>query len=242
LTSLTRRLDPVTGSYKGSENFTRSGLLSRPSLAYRLGFTNDPKVKAKGASQSGDGITMQDGYNFGSGIRVLGTKINFSYSKNISQVKNSTGDTKSIGTTFPDFDFGWSNLSNIRLLKKLFHSSSYRFDYSKREDKTENEKTGELVSKTTTEKFFHLANFSRTWKTGATTTLEIKRDYGTDQSLRNPGYERNATKNYANSVSLGNSYSFSAPQGIKIPLLRKIRFRSTLSLSLNVGIIRASFP
>ena len=236
LAGLTRRLDPVTGSYKGNKNFTRSGLLSRPALAYRLGFTNAPKVQAKGASQSGDGITIQNSYNFGSGIRILATKINFSYSRNIGQVKSSTGDTKSTGTTFPDFDFGWSNLSSIRLLKKLVHSSSYRFDYSRREDKTENEKTGELVSKTTSEKLLHLANFSRTWKTGATTTLEIKRDYGTEQSLSNPGYERNATKNYANSVSLGNSYSFSAPQGIKIPLLRKIRFRSTLSLSLNISI------
>jgi cell surface protein SprA len=80
LASLTKRVDPVTGSYQKNENFSRSGLLSRPSLAYRLGFTNDPKVGRKGTSQSTDGISAQEGYTAGSGIRMLGTKINLSYS------------------------------------------------------------------------------------------------------------------------------------------------------------------
>jgi hypothetical protein len=234
LASLTKRIDPVTCSYQGNENFSRSGLLSRPPLAYRLGFTNDPKVERKGTSQSTDGITSQEGYSAGSGIRMLGTKINFSYSKSIGKSKYSTGDTKNTSTTFPDFDFGWSNLSKIWLLKKIAHTSSYKFDYNKREEKTEKENTGELLSKKILERFSHTATFSHKWKNGATTGLDIKRDYSTDQSLQNPGHNRNATKNYNNSVSLNNGYSFSAPHGIKIPFLRKIKFKSTLNLSLNI--------
>jgi hypothetical protein len=235
LAGLTNRIDPVTGAYQGSKNFSRSGLLSRPSLAYRLGFTNNPKVERKGTSQSTDGITTQDGYTARSGIRMLGTKINFSYSKSIGKNEVSTGDTKNTSTIFPDFDFGWSNVAKIWLLKKFVHASSYKFDYSKKEDKSEEERTGELLSKKTSERLSHLATFSHNWKNGATTNLEIKKDYGTDQSLQNPGRNRNATKNYSNSVALNNSYSFSAPQGIKIPFLRKIKFKSTLNLSLSIA-------
>jgi cell surface protein SprA len=236
LANLTKRIDPVTGSYQSNANFSRSGLLSRPSLAYRLGFTNDPKVGRKGTAQSTDGITSQEGYTAGSGIRMLGTKINLSYAKSIGKTNTSTGDNKSTSTTFPDFNFGWSNLAKIWPLKKFVNSSVYKFDYSKKEDKNEEEKTRELLSKKTSERFSHDAAFSHNWKNGATTNLNIKKDYGAEQSLQNPGHNRNATKNYANSISLGHSYSFSAPQGMKIPFLRKIKFKSQLSLSLNIAL------
>jgi len=236
LANLTKRIDPVTGSYRRNENFTRSGLLARPHLAYRLGFTEDPKVERKGTLQSTDRITMQDAYTAKSGIRMLGTKVNFSYSKNIGRTKISTGDTKNTSTVFPDFDFGWSNLGKIWLLKKLVHNLSYRFDYNKKEDISEKEKTGQLLSQKTSERFSHKITLSRNWKSGVQTGVNISKDYGTDQTLQGVGRNRNATKNYKNSVSLTNKYSFSAPHGIKIPLLRKIKFKSTLSLSLNVAL------
>jgi hypothetical protein len=235
LANLTKRIDPVTGSYQGTENFTRSGLLSRPSLAYRLGFTNDPKVQAMGSAQSTDGISTQEGYTARSGIKLLGTKVNFGYSKNVGETKTSTGDTKSTSTIFPDFDFGWSNFGKIWFLKKLVHTSSYKFDYGKTENKSEKENTGELISQKTSEKFSHLATFSHNWKSGATTALEIRKDYTTEQNLQNPGRNRNANKNYSGSIALNNNYSFTAPQGIKIPFLRKIKFKSTLRLTLNIA-------
>jgi hypothetical protein len=240
LASLTSRIDPVIGSYQGSKNFSRSGLLSRPSLAYRLGFTNDPKVERKGAVQSTDGITTQDGYTARSGIRMLGTKINLSYSKSIGKTKASTGDTKTTSTIFPDFDFGWNNWAKFWLLKRIVHTSSYKFDYNKKEDKSEKENTGELLSNRTLEKFSHLATFSHNWKSGATTGLEIRRDNSTEESIQNPGHNLNATKNYNNSVALNNSYSFSAPHGMKIPLLKKIRFTSTLTLSLSLAMTNST--
>jgi len=236
LANLIRRIDPVTGSYQRNEDFTRSGLLSRPPLAYRLGFTNDPKVERKGTLQSTDRITRQDSYAARSGVNLLGTKVNFSYSEKIGRTKISTGDTKNTSTVFPDFDFGWSNLGKIWLLKKFVHNLTYKFDYSKKEDKSEKEKTGELISEKTSESISHLATLSYNWKRGIKTSLNIKRDYGTEQSLQGVGRNRNATKNYKNSISLNNKYSFSAPKGIKIPFLRKIKFKSTLSLSLNIAL------
>jgi hypothetical protein len=235
IANLTKRIDPVSGSYQGTKNFTRSGLLSRPPLAYRLGFTNDPQVQALGAAQSTDGTSTQEGYTARSGIKLLGTKVNFSYSETIGKTKTSTGDTKSTSTVFPDFDFGWSNFGKFWFLKRLIHTSSYKFDYGKIENKSEKENTGELISQKTSEKLSHLATFSHNWKSGATTTLEIRKDYTTEQILQNPGRNRNANKNYSGTIAVNNNYSFSAPQGIKFPFLRKIKFRSTLTLTLSIA-------
>jgi hypothetical protein len=236
LAKLTKRIDPMAMKYQTTRQFTRSGLLSRPSLAYRWGFADEPKVERTGVANSRDRVTFTDKYNANSGISILKTKVKFAYAKTVGRTKASTGDTKNTSTTFPDFNFGWSDLGKIWLLKKMVHGLSYKFSYSKKQDKSEKEKTGELVSEKTSERFSHLVTVSRNWRGGAKTSLNVKRDYGTDQSLQGVGRNRNATKNYKNSVGLNNSYSFSAPHGLKIPFLRKIRFKSTLSLSLNIAI------
>ena len=236
LAKLTQRIDPVGMKYQTTRRFTRSGLLSRPSVAYRWGFTDEPKVERTGVSNSRDQVTVTDNYKANSGISILKTKVKFAYARTIGRTKASTGDTKNTSTTFPDFSFGWSNLGKIWLLKKMVHSLSYKFSYSKKQDKSEKEETGQLVSEKTSERLSHLVTVSRNWKGGAKTTLNVKKDQGTDQSLQGVGRNRNATKNDKNSVSLNNSYSFSAPHGIKIPFLRKIKFKSTLSLALNIAI------
>ncbi|MFQ6003313.1 MAG: hypothetical protein ACE5KJ_06160, partial [Candidatus Zixiibacteriota bacterium] len=189
-----------------------------------------------GTSQSGDRVTFTDTYNANSGIRVLRTKVRCAYSKSIGRTKTSTGDTKNTSTTFPDFDFTLSNVGKIWLLEKIIHNSSYKFDYNKKVDKSEKERTGELINETTSEKFSHFLTFTHNWKGGAQTSLTIKRDYNNNWSLQGVGQNRNATKSYRNTITLSNSYSFRAPHGIKIPLLRKIKFTSQLNLSLNIAI------
>jgi hypothetical protein len=236
LAKLTQRIEPLAMKYQTTRNFTRSGLLSRPSVAYRWGFADEPKVERIGISNSRDRVTFTDGYKANSGISILKTKVKFAYARTIGKTKASTGDTKNTSTTFPDFNFGWSNLGKIWLLEKFVDGLSYKFSYSKKEDRSEKEKTGELVSEKTSERFAHVVTVSRNWRGGAKTTLNVKKNYGTDQALQGVGRNRNATKNDKSSVSLSNSYSFSAPHGIKIPFLRKIKFKSTLNLALNIAI------
>ncbi|MCK4404162.1 MAG: hypothetical protein KAW02_03640, partial [candidate division Zixibacteria bacterium] len=57
----------------------------------------------------------------------------------------------------------------------------------------------------------------------------------TDQNLRRYGGNQSITKSYDNSVNIVNNYSFSAPHGIKLPFLKRIKFKSTLSLSLRIS-------
>ncbi len=236
LAKLTQRIDPVGMKYQTTRKFTRSGLLSRPSVAYRWGFTDELKVERTGIANSRDRVTITDSYNASSGIGILRTKVKFAYAKTIGRTIASTGDTKNTSTTFPDFSFGWGDLGKIWPLKKMVHGLSYKFGYRKKQDLSEKQETGELVSEKTSESSSHLVTVSRNWRGGAKTALNYKKDLGTDQSLQGVGSNRNSTKKDKSSVSLNNSYSFSAPHGIKVPFLRKIKFKSTLSLSLNIAV------
>ncbi|MGB8657656.1 MAG: cell surface protein SprA [Candidatus Zixiibacteriota bacterium] len=232
---LSRRIDPVNVTFRRNKLFSKSGLLGRPSLSYRLGFIDDPQVGREGVAQSADQVTITDSYTAKSGFRLLTVDVGTNYSKSIGLNTTATDGTKTVSTRFPDLIFNLNRLGNLKLLKRYFTNVTYGFGYFKQIDQTGSEWTGETYSRKTGEHFTPLAAFSMDWKTGIRTTVRWTRDVTTDQDLRNLGGTQSVTKNYSNSIQINNNYSFSAPQGIKLPFLRKIKFRSNLTLSLNVS-------
>jgi hypothetical protein len=74
-----------------------------------------------------------------------------------------------------------------------------------------------------------------TWKNGVRTTVKLDKKTLTDENLRVSAGNQSVTKTYDNSINVTNNYSFSAPGGIKVPFLRKIKFKSTLSLSVAIS-------
>jgi hypothetical protein len=87
-------------------------------------------------------------------------------------------------------------------------------------------------TQSTTTQFGPLLSWQTTWKRRVSTTLSA------NYSLTNAFSFQNATgtsRSEANSVTRGGeltlSYSFSAPQGVKLPFLKRLRFSSDLSLN-----------
>jgi hypothetical protein len=234
LRKLTQRFDPVKVSYRRSETFNRSGLISRPGFSYRLGFTDDPKVGRKGQAQSTDRVATSEGYTAGSGLKIFSTKVNISYSRSVNRNVTATEATKNTATRFPDFGFGFNKLANLPLIKNFFTTVTYDFGYSKQIDEKGSERTGERFGKTTSESFSPLASFSLNWKNGIRTTVKITKKISTDQNLSRLGGNQSVTKSTDNSININSNYSFRAPKGIKLPFLRKIRFTSAMNLSLGV--------
>ncbi len=231
---LTRRIDPVNITYRRTEQFNKSGLMGRPGVSYRLGFTDDPKVGRKGQAQSTDRVSASEGYTAKSGLRIFSTNISMNYSKSINRSITATEATKNTSTRFPDFGFGLNKLGDLPLFKKFFTTITYNFGYSRQEDERGSERTGERFSKATSENFSPLASFSMTWKNGIRTTVKITKKISTDQNLSRLGGNQSVTKSFDNSVNITNNYSFRAPHGIKLPFLRKIRFTSSMNLSLGI--------
>lgn len=236
LRRLARRIDPVKVSYRKSQNFSRRGLLDRPALAYRLGFVDDPGVGSSGESQSTDRVTEREDYSVKSGFELLSTHIDFNYTRNVNRTVTATEATRLTATRFPDFGFALRNLANLWLLKTFFTSFSYNLGYFKRVEESGSDRTGEAFNRKTSENFSPLASVSMTWKKGIQSSVKMTRKVTTDENLRRQGGNQSVTKAYDNSINITNKYSFSAPHGIKLPFLKKIKFKSSLSLSANVTI------
>ncbi len=235
LRKLTGRFDPINVSYRQNQTFSKSGLLARPALSYRLGFSESPGVERKGLAQSTDRETITEGYSAKSGITLLATHFDLSYGRNLNRTITASEDTKNTATRFPDFGFNLSKLGNLGIVKRFFTAFSCDVGYFRQVDERTDQKTGETLNRKTSENFSPLASLSMTWKNGIRTTLKITKKVLTDENLRRYAGNQSITKSYDNTINVTNSYSFSAPTGIKIPFLRRIRFKSTLGLSVGVS-------
>ena len=232
---LTRRIDPVNINYRRNQSYAKSGLLGRPSWSYRLGFTDNPQVASTGLSQSTDQVKVADAYSAKSGISLLSTHISGNYSKNINRSITATEATKSISTRFPDFGFNFNRLGNFKLFKRFFTSVIYNFGYYRQVEESGSERTGETFSRSTSKSFSPLASFSLDWRKGIRTSIKYTKDTKKIENLRIVGGNQSVSIDYKNSISINNSYTFSAPHGIKLPFLRKIKFNSNLTLTVNVA-------
>jgi hypothetical protein len=235
LRMFTRRIDPVNLGYRRNQSYSKSGLLGRPSWSYRLGFTDNPQVGSTGLSQSTDQVKVADAYSAKSGISLLATHVSANYAKNINRSITSTEATKTISTRFPDFGFSFSRLGNFKLFKKFFTSVTYNFGYYQQVEESGSERTGETFSRSTSKSFSPLASFSLDWKKGIRSSIKYTKDTKKVENLRIVGGNQSVTIDYNNSIAINNNYTFSAPHGIKLPFLRKIKFNSNLSLTVNVA-------
>jgi hypothetical protein len=234
LRRLTNRLDAVKVSYRKNQSFSKSGLIGRPEVAYRLGFTDVPGVGRKGQAQSTDRVTEREDLSAKSGLKLLSTHTDLSYARNVNRTITATEATKVTSTRFPDFGFALRDLGKLWPLRSFFTSFSYNFGYFKLVDERGSERTGETFSKKISENFSPLASISMTWKKGIQSSVKVTRKVTTDENLRRQGGNRSITKSYDNSVNITNKYSFSAPHGLKLPFLKKLKFKSSLSISANV--------
>ncbi|MCJ7508632.1 MAG: cell surface protein SprA, partial [candidate division Zixibacteria bacterium] len=131
---LSKRINPLQGSVSRNKSFTRSGLLDRPSFRYQLGFTDDPDVGMKPTTSGtiNDALTTRDNYSLRSGIAILGTNLDISYSETITDTRNPNAHTENRSKTFPELSFGWNNINKFKFLNKYVSSLGFRFGYSRK--------------------------------------------------------------------------------------------------------------
>jgi hypothetical protein len=90
-------------------------------------------------------------------------------------------------------------------------------------------------SLTNNSEFSPLLSWQTTWKKHISTTISANYTLGSTFSFLNEaGTNRSEVNSATRGLELSLTYSFSAPQGIKLPFLRKVRFSSDLSVSWSV--------
>lgn len=233
--SLPGYISPISYNYSKDRNFNRNGLLERPSLWYRLGFqsqTNVLRLKDIDPVQSySEGATITERFGMKSGVVLFGslnTGFGYSFNQGISQGYGEPRFRR--GWSYPDFTLQWGKVKIPPLLNRYINNLSYQFRYAHEIGEEGNHRNGTVDTRRVNSSFSPLAGIVLNWKKGISSSIRI--DKGKEEGKNFKAGTIDVTNNSA--ASFTSNYSFSSPQGIKIPLLGRIKFQSNLNLSLDL--------
>lgn len=238
---LTGWVQPISYDFKESYNYSYLGLLERAQLKFRFGLTEDigaavdPESRATGRSNSSSKATN---YSFRSGTMLLGgLKTDVSFSRTIRRdIVKSVNPQKSVATTFPDINFSIRQLSTIKFLNPIIKRFSPRTKYSRSKSETHNLTTSHKTSEKTTVSQSPLLAFSFGLLKGMQINFKTDKSVTENKSFNSAtGALTRISRNTSKNTSISTKYSFTWPTGIKIPLFGRLKFRSTMSMSVDVS-------
>jgi len=230
------RIDPISLNYSQDNRYSSSGLVDRPSVKFQFGLTKDPGVDIIEASGIGAtrrfNDTRAETYSAKSGFRfLLGSKVQAGYSQRFQTSSTQRNETKSV--SFPDLSLSIGRLERYRILGWLFNSVTLNTAYSKKTDETISKSTGEKEKENVTNNFGPLIGFSVTWFKSVKTQGRIELSTSSNKTIT--GGVTREQKNTTKGFTISTSYSFRSPTGLKIPLFGRIKFQSTMSLSVDIS-------
>ncbi|GEM_PF-758893 len=248
LASLGSYLEPLDFSYTISRTSDLVSVWNTSPWYYRLGFTDifpfdsiDHELPNVTRERSNALRASSGGH-----VRELSARIACEWSQghNLGSMLSSTALDKSV--TWPDLQLTQGKVHN--LFKKWATDSKLTASYKRRHDlsgdfvgyyelgagdSVARESLGMIGrSEAYTNEFNPLVSWTTTWKRRITTSLSTNYTFGTMTNfLSDSGTKRSVTHSSGRGVNLSLSYAFSAPQGLRLPFLRKLRFASDLSLT-----------
>lgn len=239
---LTGWIDPISYNLSESYNYSYPKLLQRAQMKFRFGFSDELGVEESSEGTSGfksNSVSKSTKYSLKSGTVFLGgLRTDVSFSRSIGQDIVKVGSrSKSISTTFPDITFSIRPLSTFTFFNPLIKRFSPRTKYSR--------STSENYNLTTSYKTSEKSSISQSpllaISIGIMKGLQV--DVKTDRSVSETknynsgtGDESSGSRSTSRSSSFSTQYAFSWPTGIKIPILGRIKFKSAMSISLDVSL------
>lgn len=172
-----------------------------------------------------------DNFNVASGATFKDMNVRFRFEHATSKAYSLGSATKSQSITWPDLNISISRVE--QLFKKWATSSNLSAGYTRQ---TANNGNLDIIPdtlfvigqvKSVTDNFSPLLSWQVTWKNRISTNIALSYSKSKSTNVDNQAAVNNNTR----SGTFGISYLFSAPQGIKLPGLKKIRFSSDLNLT-----------
>jgi hypothetical protein len=239
----TDRISPIGVGFKWDERASLDGFGERPSLAYRLGFTQDPGVARTGTTTLNqiDSRSRTRSYDATSGVRLfLGMSVTTRWSHSIQEA--STRPTRDESTTFPDLGFKFGKLDFL-LVPQLF-ARTFTLDskYTKRESKSINQTTGLASDLVTSTDFNPLIQSTIEWKfaTGFRSTVGYSRGKIVREKFRasegEDGGLTTRTVEHSQTITVRSTYSFRGGSKFWLPLFGRVNIQSNLSLDLDISV------
>ncbi len=233
-----KRVEPLEVAYTVSRSSDYLGFKGVVPWYYRLGFNDTIPIDT---SQGIVNRTRELNTNFrlSSGISYKDIALQWNYE--FFQGKNRIF----LGANF-DRNVVWPNIQiDINRVHSLFSklatdsrlSTSYRQTHSLRGQLVPVEQKKETLAlfgrvENRTVDFNPLLSWQTSWKKRVSTTLTLNYNLTTTTTyLSETGRNRSQSDSRSRGGNFSLSYAFSAPQGLKLPFLRKVRFSSDFSLS-----------
>jgi cell surface protein SprA len=234
-----KSVKPVRATYQKDKKLARRGLIERANWMYMFGFADHPRAKTKTTSglTRTNNTVLTDSYRLESGLQpIRNLDIGTSYSLRTQITRGTTDPTKLKSVTFPDITANISGLENVFLFKAIAKTASYQFGYSKKVDENGREDTGEIYKRDTAKIYSPIFGLNITFARNIRGTIRYDKSNTISKNLRSEGQSNREVKGSDNNFKVSLSYSFSAPKGLKLPFLKRVKFDSQLSISLDVSV------
>lgn len=238
---LTGWLNPLTYRYNTSLRKSAPGLIGKAAWKYRMGLQSDPGVPI-GKTNHNPSSGETEGYEFGSGFHLLGgISTTVGYGKNVSRDLIAIGRDK-----FEKSSTGWPNVTlriqeftylpfiknQVNWFIRIF---TPRTSFSRQ--LTENVNMTRGFTKNRSETIARSPLLALTLKLFRNLSLSgtVSNSSTIDENFNQVSGELlSETRRTRKSLAFSSKYAFTAPGGIKIPLLGRLKFKSMVSLNVNV--------
>jgi hypothetical protein len=221
-------------SYNNERNATFTSVSQRPSFLYRLGFID--KFTYDTIRYRTPQITRTTGEDFSasSGIRIKDISASFRYGRTIDNNIYTYDINGDRSVVWPEVSLSLGRIE--KLLFGLATSSDISTSY-----KLEQRNSGTILSDTfrtegkrqsMSRSFAPLLSWQTTWKSRLSTNVSANYSQSSDDLALTNGSATSKTTQSGANASL--TYTFSAPKGIPIPFLKKVRLSSDVSFTWNL--------
>jgi cell surface protein SprA len=234
-----RSIKPLRGSYLKDKRLGVQGLLDRPRWEYMFGLSEHHNSRVKSTTSLGslNQSVFTDTYDMDTGLQPgHGLDITTGYTLRKSTTRSSTAPIAATSTTFPDVSVTLSGLEKLFIFKKFSSTVGLQSSYSKKTDESGQADTGEKYKRDTSKQWSPLAALNITLKNTVKVTLRYDLSRTISQNLKLVGQTNRDTYGFENTLKLSLSYSFAAPKGMKLPLLKRVKFNSQLSMNLDITV------
>jgi hypothetical protein len=237
---ITDAIKPVSVKMSKGRSMNFPGMSDKASWPFRFGLTEDPGVDLVSATQ---GVTrtsksIDRSVSGGSGVSLfagISTDVNFSRSTS----ESFTPPSRTIKETWPEMKFNLRSVQGLWYVGKLlnFLGPSSRFTRSK-EIKVRPAANHPVSEERVTQSFAPLISFTLSPLRSMKSTIRIERTTSKTTKFSETSVEefiQSIVERSTQKISVNMSYSFRNPTGFRLPIFGRIKFESTMSLSVDVS-------
>lgn len=238
LAEITKNLEPLEFNYTASRSSDYLGIQRKAPWQYRFGIVDTFAIDSVFAG----GHRIRDfnnNLNISGGFGLNQFSARLSYQLANGKTRAILGANATRNLVWPEVEFNLNKVDNLfkTLATDSRLSSRYRQTWSMRAELLPIPSGGESLavfgrSETRSFDFNPLVSWQTSWKRRVSSNLSFNLSRSSAITYLSPnGISRSSVDTRSQGVNGSISYSFSAPQGLKIPFFRKVRFSQDLSLS-----------